>query len=111
MKVMNLKTVIALLFLLSCNSPQEDAFRDKQANEAAQRAKIENTCEECWNKKNMEKFREISTENFVRNVNDIRVANNEKEMEAAFNVFFTGFPDLHISLHDITVKDTHAFAH
>ena len=67
--------------------------------------------ENCWNKKDMVKFRSISSDNFVRNVNDINVANNQNEMEAAMNIFFTGFPDLYLKTENPIVADSQVFVH
>jgi predicted ester cyclase len=64
---------------------------------------------ECWNNKNMEKFREIASVDFVRNVNDIAIAKNRNEMEAAMNLFFTGFPDLNVTLSNTTLKGNRIF--
>lgn len=72
-------------------------------------ATLEIMITECWNNKNMEKFKEIASEDFVRNVNDITIAKSRNEMEAAMNLFFTGFPDLNITLSNTIVKGNRIF--
>lgn len=74
-------------------------------------ATLEIMITECWNNKNMEKFKEIASEDFVRNVNDITIAKSRNEMEAAMNLFFTGFPDLNIILSNTAVQGNRIFTH
>ncbi len=66
---------------------------------------------DCWNKRDMAKFRTISLENFSRNVNYINISGNRNEMEAAMNIFFTGFPDLHLTIESALITDSVAFIH
>jgi len=75
------------------------------------RANFDIFIENGWNKKDMPMFRAISAENYIRNLNGIEVANNQSEMEANMNIYFTGFPDSRLSVDNITIKDLHLFTH
>lgn len=75
------------------------------------RANFDIFIENGWNKKDMSMFRAISAENYIRNLNGIQVANNQSEMEANMNIYFTGFPDSKLSVDNITIKDHHLFTH
>ncbi len=66
--------------------------------------------EEGWNNKDMEKFRAVSIEKYIRHLNGILVAGNQNEMEANMNIFFTGFPDLKVNVDEFKLTDNEIFA-
>ncbi len=100
-------SVLLILLLVSCKEEQEN----QQEKENLLKANLNNLVEQCWNNKDMAMLKTLTTENFVRNVNGIKVANNQNEMAAAMNVFFTGFPDLNLTVQDVVVKEGQLFAH
>ncbi len=65
----------------------------------------------CWNKGNSESLTTISTENFTRHLNGIRVAGSQKEMQAHMAVYFTAFPDLEVVFDSVHIKDNKVFMH
>lgn len=111
MKLCKLASAILIWLLLSCNNRLKNEQADVLARETVIRANLNDIVEYCWNRRDTAKFRIISTENFVRNVNDITAANNRNEMEAAMNIFFTAFPDLHLTIDDTVIKDSLVFTH
>ena len=100
--------MIIFFVLIACRQEQKQNDALKIENNISTTQNIMIT--ECWNNKNMEKFREIASEDFVRNVNDIAIAKSRNEMEAAMNLFFTGFPDLNVELSNTVVKGNQIFS-
>jgi len=109
---MNKISIVLLAFIILFISCREDQSQQNEleAKEIAIKATINDMITQCWNNKDMEKFRAIATENFIRKNNGIIVANNRNEMEATMNVFFTGFPDLEIILNNTIIKGNQAFS-
>ncbi len=101
------------LLLLACENLQ------KTNNETIAEINLENEMKkniqflisECWNNKNTKALNEITVENFTRKMNGIVVANNQIEMDAYMQVFFTAFPDLFIKIDSLYVKDQQTFTH
>ena len=109
---MNKRSIVLLAFIIlfiSCREEQSQQ-NELEAKEIAIKATINDMVTQCWNNKDMEKFRAIATENFIRKNNGIIVANNRNEMEATMNVFFTGFPDLEVILNNTIIKGNQAFS-
>ena len=108
---MNKRSIVLLAFIILFISCREEHSQQNEleAKEIAIKATINDMITQCWNNKDMEKFRAIATENFIRKNNGIIVANNRNEMEATMNVFFTGFPDLEIILNNTIIKGNQAF--
>ncbi len=94
--------------LFSCNNEQQ--IEKKTIQETIQ-SNNNDFVEYCWNKKDMEKLKTISTEGLIRNLNGIKVASNQKEMEANMNVFFAGLPDLKVTLNDTYLKNNLVFTY
>ena len=111
MKFLNLIFSVLLLFACSCNNTLHDQQDGIAAKETAIKTNLNDMVNDCWNKKDMAKFRTISSENFSRNVNDISVSGNRNETEAAMNIFFTGFPDLRLTIESAVIADSVAFIH
>lgn len=108
MRIKILFTTTLLILLFSCNKQQQiekKSFHDiiKSNNNAF--------VDYCWNEKDMDKLKTISTEGLVRNLNGIKVASNQKEMAANMNVFFIGFPDLKVTLDKTYIKNNLVFTY
>ncbi|MBT8384099.1 MAG: ester cyclase [Bacteroidia bacterium] len=99
--------LVVFFVFLACK--QEQKTNNKIQIEKNNSSTLEIMITECWNNKNMEKLREIASDDFVRNVNDITVAKSRNEMEAAMNLFFTGFPDLNVTLSNTVVQGNRIF--
>ena len=104
-------SAILIMLFISCNRQYSKDKAEMQIMETAFKANMNDFIEFGWNKKDMTKVRALLTENYIRNLNGIQVANNQKEMEANMNIFFTGFPDLKITINNIQIKDNQAFTH
>jgi steroid delta-isomerase-like uncharacterized protein len=63
----------------------------------------------CWNNNDLSKIKTIFSENYTRNVNNVQIASNAKELEANINVYFSGFPDLSISINNSVIKNNQVF--
>lgn len=63
----------------------------------------------CWNKQKVAAIQDLTTSDFVRNMNGISVAKNQQEMEAHMKVFFKAFPDLEVSMKETDFKDNKIF--
>lgn len=109
MNKISIVLLAVIILFISCREEQSQQ-NELEAKEIAIKATINNMVTQCWNNKDMEKFRAIATENFIRKNNGIIVANNRNEMEATMNVFFTGFPDLEIILNNTIIKGNQAFS-
>ena len=72
--------VAFILLFISCKDQQSEQNKF-EAKEIAIKATINDMVTQCWNNKDMEKFRAIATENFIRKNNGIIVANNRNEMK------------------------------
>ncbi len=111
MKTITIIVALVCVLIASCSNEQDRKIADARLKETSIKTTITDFVEKCWNKKDMAVLEAISAENFTRTANDIKVAVNEKEMEATMNIFFTAFPDLNIVVDDIVIKDDQSFAH
>jgi len=66
--------------------------------EKAINTQIDKFVSEFLNKKNSAVLNEVMADNYVRYMNDAKVASNPQELADGMNVFFTGFPDFKITL-------------
>ena len=75
-------------------------------------AAIDKLVNEFHNKQNTAILGEFMADNYVRYMNDVKVAENPKELTDGMNVFFTGFPDFHIKLlHKSPIFNNTRFVH
>lgn len=109
MKLLNSATMILLATLLSCTGLHENDQAGIQGKDDSTKIKIERFVSEAWNKKNTAYLADKLTDNFVRTVNGIAVANNKTEMAPAMDVFFKGFPDLNLLLTNITANGMRSY--
>jgi len=100
--------VIILLALFSCENEQQSK---KDALQDVIMSNNRDFVEYCWNNKDLEKLKSISTEDLVRNLNGIKVASSQKEMEANLKVYFNGFPNLKVTLNNTYVKNNMLFTY
>jgi steroid delta-isomerase-like uncharacterized protein len=110
MKTNNILALFLMLLVCCNDQPSKDLRTSDETRENVMAMNFNNFIEEGWNNKDLEKFKSVSTENYVRHLNGIRVAGNQREMEANMNIFFTGFPDLKVSVEDIKQADNQLFA-
>lgn len=54
-----------------------------------------------WNEKDLSIVSNYFSDVFIRNVNNVKLASDRKELAAHMQVYFTGFPDLKIEINDI----------
>jgi len=100
-------TALVLFLTLSC---------ERQNNQS----KLENIytnhistfIETCWNKKNLLPLNEIvDNDSYTREVNNVTIISNLNELEANMKVTFTGFPDLFVTINEITFNENKAYLH
>ncbi len=108
MKRMGLLSILFLLMVFSCTESQKDEKRDSK--EKVITKNFSSFIENGWNQKNVDSLRLVSVVNFVRHLNGIQVATNLNEMEANMNIFFTGFPDLKVTIDSSVIKNDHLYA-
>lgn len=66
-------------------------------------AKIGTFIEKCWNKKDLSHIDSLFAQDYTRRLNNIQIASNPKELADNLHVFFTGFPDLTITIDSSTI--------
>jgi len=75
-------------------------------------AQVDKFVSEFLNKKNTGVLSDVMADNYIRYMNDTKVASNPKELADGMNVFFTGFPDFKIKLlHRSPIFDNTQFTH
>lgn len=104
--------ISALVLFVSCKEQpaQQDSKIAVNTWENTMKKNFNSFIVDGLNKKDIAKFKFISSENYNRILNGITVANNQNEMEANMNIFFTGFPDGKVTVNEIIIKDNHLFA-
>ena len=102
-------SILALSTLVLISTCREESQNRDLAQENLLNQQLSTLIDSCWNKQNLDAFQELTTADFVRNLNGISVAKNQNEMEAHMQVFFTAFPDLEVSIEESEVKDNKVF--
>lgn len=112
MKVSILVAIIIMMMIsvTSCNRHQK-SIEANAANELLITTTFRTYIDSCWNKGDTTGMKDLSTENFIRNLNGINVATSQSEMKAHMTVFFTGFPDLEVKLDSSYVHGNAIFTH
>jgi steroid delta-isomerase-like uncharacterized protein len=99
--------IIASLILLpleACN--QQDKKQDiEKVNEMA----VMNFITTVWNDKDVSNLEAFFSNEFTRRVNNVEIASNLQELSANIQVYFTGFPDLNLSIDQIYSSHDHVF--
>lgn len=101
--------VLAIIALLSTNCKHKVNIEKKTTLEQTMSKNFENFIANAWNHKNMDSLKSLTVENFTREFNGITVVENKNELEANMNIYFTGFPDLKVSIKKTAVIDHHLF--
>lgn len=94
------------MFLFSCKQQHE---KGELTMESKIKTNLNAFLDSCWNKGDTNQIDKISTENFTRFLNGIKVASSQKEMQAHMSVYFTAFPDLEVLYDSISIKDNKVF--
>jgi steroid delta-isomerase-like uncharacterized protein len=95
---------IFLIIIFSC-----DYRNNADKIEKNYQSKIDTLIEISWNKKDLSKIKNIFADDFIRIVNNVNIASNPNELEANMHVFFTGFPDLIITINDSSIKNNQVY--
>ncbi|MEB8328282.1 ester cyclase [Flavobacteriaceae bacterium KMM 6897] len=99
-----------LLFLgFSCNGIVKQMEQERKQTEQIVKTNIETYITSCWNQKDVEALEAITTSDFVRNLNGIKVVASQNEMQAHINVFAKGFPDMEVALENMYLIEDKAF--
>lgn len=102
--------IVLLLLIglfLNCTEHTNKAIIDTQRIAIDQN--FDSFIKNAWNKKDMDSLKSIAAEKYHRELNGINVAENLNELEANLNIFFTGFPNLKISILNKTIKNNQMF--
>lgn len=100
-------TVVIFAVIIGCNRAKKEVGI---VTENIPETKLKVYVDSCWNLKNLDVIKSLVTDDFVRNLNGIDVANGPLEMEAHINIYFKGFPDLEIQLNDIYNQEGNVIA-
>ena len=101
--------VLVILMLLGSNCKENGGNENTNRIENTMTKNFDIYIEQAWNKQNMDSLRTIAVENYSRELNGIEVANNLNELEANLNIYFTGFPDLTLSIDHCVIKNNQLF--
>ncbi|MAU26756.1 MAG: hypothetical protein CMH48_13670 [Muricauda sp.] len=111
MKPPLLTIALVVLIMASCNRKERLLQEGMMTMENTIKNNLNTLVDSCWNNKDLELLAPISTEDFTRTLNGIKVAGNQKELQAHINVYLTAFPDLNIHLKNTYIKDNQLFTH
>jgi len=111
MKIEVLQLLICAFCVLSCQRPwpKDMLNTNSGASDNTIRANLGVLIDSCWNNQDTTLLTDISQEDFVRNLNGMPIAVSKREMQAHMNVLFTAFPDLKVSLDQLTIGHNKAF--
>lgn len=101
--------LLSILIILFSNCSENGKNAMAKSKENTMKQNFNSFVENAWNEKNMDSLRSVAIENYNRELNGIIVAENLNELEANLNIFFTGFPNLKISILNKTTKDNQLF--
>lgn len=93
----------------SCNEIGKEMERERKQIEQNVQNNIETYITSCWNQNDVGALNEITTSEFVRTLNGIKVVSSQNEMKAHLNVFARGFPDMEVSLDNMYLIEDRAF--
>jgi len=113
MKVSILFLVVFVLCVFACGEDKQQKLSALAvlANDSLITTNLNIYIDSCWNKHDTTFLSQISTEDFIRNLNGIPVASTKREMQAHMYVFFTAFPDLKLKLGKSVKKGNTVFLH
>lgn len=105
--------IIAVVFVLissACHKNQgAGAARVVSMQDSLVMAHIKTYVDTVWNQKDTTYLKVITSDHFKRILNGIEVADTRREMQSHLSVFFTGFPDMKLSLEQVYLLDRKAF--
>lgn len=101
--------VLVMMVFLGTNCKEYGKNEDTHRIENIMSKHFDIYIEQIWNKQNMDSLKSISVEDYSRELNGIKVAENLNELEANLNIYFTGFPNLELSIDHCKIKDNQLF--
>ena len=105
---------LVVLFLVSSCKDEKDHQNSELAMESYEQLlknNFHNFIEHAWNQANMDSLRQVLDEDYVKHLNGIEIATNLNEMEANMNIYFKGFPNGHVTVENVQVKNNNLFVH
>ena len=100
--------ITLILLFISCEfQEKKQGITDSQ--EDVMQSTLDTLMHTCWNKKDLNKLNEITSENISRSVNNIIRAKDRKEVKANMNVMMTAFPDLFVTMNQLYFSGNIAF--
>lgn len=101
--------MLSLFLAYSCNGVTGQMEQERKQTEQNVKNNIETYITSCWNQNDVESLQTITTSKFVRTLNGIKVVASQKEMQAHINVFAKGFPDMNVSLENMSLIEDKVF--
>lgn len=97
-----------IVSVVSCKRENQNLEKER---EDVLTQKVGTWIDTCWNQQNFEVLEDLTTSQFMRHLNGVKVAQGKTELKAHLQMFFTAFPDLKISTDEVYLKDNMAFLH
>lgn len=109
MKALLTFTMISFFLGYSCNGIAEQMEQERKQTEQLVKNNIDTYITSCWNQNDVGALEAITASTFIRTLNGIKVVATQKEMQAHINVFAKGFPDMKVSLENMSLKEDKVF--
>lgn len=100
----SIRIVFLFIFLAACNQAESRAEKERK-NLKTSLALVDVV----WNNKDLSRLDTFFTDEFTREVNSIENSTDLIELTAVFNIYFTGFPNLHFTVEQMTPVDDQIF--
>ncbi len=96
---------VRLLFLLFCLLGCRSDGKDNLANATTNEQLVLNYVEESWNAGNNPELEKLLSEEYVRYLNGLQVANGVLELEAYIQNYLNAFPNLKVTVESAVAAD------
>lgn len=97
-------TVLILFLIVSCEKQNKQLKMEKIYTK-----NLSTFIETCWNEKDLIPLNKVVDNDYSRIVNNVTIVENPNELEANMKVLFLGFPDLFVTIEEITFESNKAY--
>ena len=97
-------SLLLLILLQACRNDVNTAY-----NEDNNEKTVESYVTTVWNNKDLSGIEVFFSKEFSRRINNVEIATNKKELAAHIQVYFNGFPDLHLTVNKISSLQNQIF--
>ncbi len=109
MKALLTFTMISFFLGYSCNGITKQMEQERKQTEQLVKNNIDTYITSCWNQNDGAALDAITASTYIRTLNGIKVVATQKELQAHINVFAKGFPDMKVSLENMSLKEDKVF--